>query len=53
MLIFYISEDSVQNNKVFVACYHLETKLKLQLTTDMKSDSSKKKKIFEIFVSSP
>jgi hypothetical protein len=38
---FYISEDSIQNIKFSLLDYHLETKIKLKLTEDIKLNSRK------------
>jgi len=38
MLLFYRTHDSIQINKRFFVLFSTETKMKLQLTTDMKSD---------------
>jgi len=38
---FYISKDSIQNIKVSLLVYHLETKFKLKLTEDIELNSRK------------
>jgi hypothetical protein len=42
----YISVDSIQINQRFLAYFPMEIGLKLQLTTDMKSDTSKETTLY-------
>jgi hypothetical protein len=50
MHVFQNSVDSIQNKKGFLASFNLETRIKLQLTADIKPDSRKQNLLDSLLV---